>query len=178
MAYEWRPEAGPDGVTLTCVRTGLFGRGGAIPPADWPSEAEHPGRALLDYLVQADQAAMGADGARLPHAVVAGLTETQANLLGLPPSIPHALQVHSHGRLDQPDFALSLRWLRFGQEPVRVAQTGALATEGDRRYRIPAALLRVLNAVQGFQRAETADHDARVRAWMPVQEALSEATGS
>ncbi len=178
MPFEWRSDAGPDGVTLTCVRKGMFSRGRTVPPADWPDEAERPGRDLLDYLVQADQATLTTDGVMLPHAVVAGLTEAQASRLGLPPTIPHALQVRSHRRLDEPAFALEQRWMRFGTQPVRIDRTGAMATEGDSRFRIPAALLHVIEAVETFRDADTTDHEARIQAWTPVQEALAAATGT
>jgi len=155
----------------------MFRRQRALPRAQWPTEADCPGSDLLDYLIESDQATATEDGAHLPHACVAALTEDRAARLNLPPAIPHALQVRSLGRLDQPDFSLGLRWMRFGQLPVMITRTGALATEGNRRFRVPAGLLRVVEAVEAFQQADTADHDDRIGAWMPVQEALSQATG-
>lgn len=178
MACSWTNDCAPDGVAISCLRKGLIGRARKLSFADWPAEATLPGRDLLAYFLDTEKAERRGDSVLLPHTLVAGLGDDKAALLNLPPPIPHALQLKSHGRLDQPEFAIELGWLRYGSTPVRVRRSGALVEEGDRRYRLPKALLDVIETVEAFAAADTSERDARIGKWLPIQEALAAATGA
>jgi hypothetical protein len=148
-----------------------------IPIADWPSEKELPGAGLLSLLLMEENATPAANGVRIPHDVVASLGEDQAHSIGLPPAIPHALQLRSSRTIDEPDFSISIRWLRHGATPININRTGAIGFEGDHRFRIPGRLLTVLEAIESFQSADTETREARVEHWAPIQDALAATMG-
>lgn len=155
----------------------MLGRPRLIAPEAWPTGKELPGRALLDYFLGIDEATATPDGITLTHEVVAGLTETQARLVGLPPSIPHALQLQSMGRLDEQDFGLRIRWLKASGTPAILEQSGSIAREGEKTYRIPRVLMQILGAAEAFNTADTTSRAKRIEQWLPVQQALQAATG-
>jgi len=178
MPLTWRYEAKPGGVEFRLVRKGLIGAGKPVPVAEWPDARKQPGIGLLRHWIDREIAAVeGESTVRVPHAAVARLHEPQARDLNLPPTIPFVLSLNSHGRLDEADFDISLRWLRYGTTRVTVKRTGALALSGEHWYRLPQPLFEVAEAVDAFRAADTRDADARLAAWAPVQEALQRATG-
>lgn len=179
MAYHWRTEPqGPRGVLVTCLKTGVFGKGRTLPFANWPDAATMPGAALLSFLLEAERATSDPMGVCLPHSEVAALSEDQAQLVGLPPAIPHALLIRSHSTLDEPTFKVEALWLKLGTAPVSIRQQGAIGQEGNKWYRIPLPLLRILDAIDGLANAGTGDRQHRVCYWKPIQEALEAATGA
>lgn len=178
MSYSWTNDCTAEGLIIGCLRKGLIGRPRQTSFGDWPREAELPGRDLLTYLLDTEKAHRCNDSVVLSHAAVAGLDDEQAALLNLPPPIPYAIGLKSHGRLDQPEFAIEVRWLRYGTSPVHVRRTGAVAEDADRRYRLPATLLNIVEAVEAFSAADTHERDARIAKWLPIQEALEAATGA
>ena len=177
MALSWKFTAQADGVRIGCISTSLLRRRKSVPTAEWGGIADRlPGLGLLRFLLDAEEAVDLGEAVLLPHGVVASLEEAQAASIGLPPAIPHALQVRSRGRIDERDFSLAVQWLRFGNTPVGLKREGAIAHEGARSYRIPRSLYRVIEAIQAFSSGETATRAARVEHWQPVQDALARMT--
>lgn len=173
MAYAWTATSGPEGVTIGCSKTGLLGRARKVATDDWPFEAALPGRDYLDFLVRTEQARQGGEGIVVPHPLVAEMDSAMADRLSLPPPMPHALALKSHGRLDQDDFAIELAWLRYGAAPVRVSRQGAIIEEGGKQYRLPGALFTIAETVQAFAEGDTSDKDNRYALWQGVQDALA-----
>lgn len=178
MAYAWRIDPRDDGVLVQCMRKGFIGAARTLPLAQWPDDRAFPGRALLDFLVEAERASRTDDGVLIPHSEVAAFSEDQAQAVGLPPAVPHALGLRSHGTLDQPDFAVEARWLKHGSVTVRLVRQGSIAWEADRQYRVPLPLLRILEAAEALAGARPDDRAERVQLWLPLQHALAEATGA
>jgi SNF2 domain-containing protein/helicase-like protein len=180
MKYYWRPSWDEEHIEITCQARGLLGGTKVLQRCDWPNSADLPGRSLLSFLVDREKAAWTDTGAVLSHATIAELTETQAQLIGLPSAPPFALQIKSHGTLDQASFTLTTSWRKLGHTPVQTRRIGAILEHGSSPYRLPASLYRLLEVIDEFSN-EDATPEARVgrvTRWIPVQESLKEATGA
>ena len=178
MALSWQIEPQMGGVRIQCISTSLLNRTKIVPLSERELIAkELPGVGLLEFLLEAEDAAKDGGAVLIPHVIAAGLQENQATSIGLPPAIPHALELRSRGTIDEPEFGVTFRWLRHGNTPVRMQVDGAIATEGARRYRIPASLFQLIQAVETFERADTEAREARVTQWQPIQEILERVTG-
>ena len=170
----WKIETQEDGVSISCASTNLLGRSKSVPISDWDGiSSKFPGIDLLRFLVDAKDAVYIGDAVFAPHDTVSSLEENQAALVGLPPAIPHALQLRSHGTIDEPEFSISFRWLRHGNTPIAVSTVGAIASEGERNYRIPESLYRVIKVVKAYTAADTKTRAARVEHWQPIQDAMA-----
>lgn len=178
MAFLWQTDPEPGGVIIRCLKKGIVGRAKPLAIGSWPSDNGFSGCGLLRFLVESERAQFVSDGVLLPYNEVAELLETQAMLIGLPPSIPHALHLRSHGTLDEENFAVTAQWRKFGQIPVKLRRTGAIAEEGDKRFRIPRPLLDIIDAIDSFNLADTKSRERRVEYWLPIQDALEAATGT
>ena len=177
MALSWKFTAQTDGVRIDCVGTNLLRRQKSVPTAGWGGIADRlPGSGLLRFLLDTEEATDLGDAVLLPHALVASLEEVQAAAIGLPPAIPHALQVRGRGRIDEEDFSLVVQWLRFGNTPIGIKMEGAIAHEGARSYRIPQSLYRLIDAIHAYSSADTTMRSARVEHWQPIQDALAQVT--
>lgn len=178
MKSSWKIEPDAKGVRISCVRVGLLGSRKIVPFSDWSSIAEaRPGVGLLQFLVKAGDVSVCGDGVLAPHLIVANLEESQATSVGLPPAIPYALQLGSNGTIDESGFSLSVRWLKFANTPVNLSTEGAIASEGQSRYRIPGGLFRLIQAIEEYELADTGAREARVKHWQSIQESLSLLTG-
>ncbi len=177
MAFLWRIEPYSEGIRFSCLKGGFFGAPRVVPLSDWEYvRSKLPGAGLLEFLLQAEDARRDGDTILVPHAIVAFLSESQAASVDLPPAIPHALAVRSHGTIDEPGFNIAIEWMRYGTSPVRLRVNGAIATEGEHRYRIPGKLFELVGAIQAFQQADTSTRESRVIQWQAIQRALKCAT--
>jgi len=76
----------------------------------------------------------------LSAALVARLDAVLAAKLGMPPATNLALELRPKGLISSPDFALSVRWVRPGGQPVRAGLKGAILTSSDGVRRVPEPL--------------------------------------
>jgi len=179
MKRFWKASWDSRGVSIQCCAKGLLGSVKTVPRARWPSGADLPGKSLLIFLVDSERGMWTDSGALLPHEEAAQLTEEQARLVGLPPAPPFALQIKSRGTLDQPDFTLTTSWRKLGHTPVQTRRTGAILEHGTTPYRLPASLYQLVEAVEAFNAAEApVDRSERAQQWLPVQQAIEQATGA
>ena len=93
-----------------------------IPRQDWPKFA--PQSALSAFAVARSVAWLSeipedATSVFLPPNVVAGLDESDAHALGLPPVTPLTLQLRSSGSLFEGTIAVESKWVRRGGVPAR-----------------------------------------------------------
>jgi len=177
MSLQWQKQPTENGVVFTLHRRGLLRQNKAVSVADWPGDREMPGVGLLRHWLDRERATSDGQAVTVPHAEVAALSEAQARELDLPPVLPHALSLNSHGTLDQADFDISLRWLRHGTVKERLVRRGALGHVGETWYRLPKTLFDVAKAVDTFRSADTRERADRLAAWAPIQDALERATG-
>ena len=177
MSLQWQTQATADGVVFTLQHRGMIRRGKPVPVSQWPADRELPGSGLLRHWLDREKAQSDGISVTVPHADVASLTEPQARQLNLPPVLPHALSLSSHGTLDQSDFSISVRWLRHGTIKENLQRTGSLGRVGDTWYRVPKTLFDVAEAVDAFRSADTQAREDRLAWWALIQEALEQATG-
>lgn len=177
MSLQWDKHPTEHGVVFTLRRRGILGRDKPVALADWPADREMPGVGLLRHWMDRERASTDGISVTVPHADIAALSEAQARELDLPPVLPHALSLSSHGTLNQPDFDISVRWLRRGTVKERLIRTGALGRVGDTWYRVPKSLFDVAEAVETFRATNTSERADRLAAWAPIQDALERATG-
>jgi len=177
MSLQWQTQATADGVVFTLQHRGMIRRGKPVPVSEWPADRELPASGLLRHWLDREKAQSDGISVTVPHADVASLTEPQARQLNLPPVLPHALSLSSHGTLDQSDFSISVRWLRHGTIKENLQRTGSLGRVGDTWYRVPKTLFDVAEAVDAFRSADTQAREDRLAWWALIQEALEQATG-
>ena len=177
MRLSWHIKTLSTGIRISCIKSGLSGRKTIVPASDWNVIKEKiPGASLLDYLLEAKKIKLDGDAALMLHSVVAELEEPQATLIGLPPSIPHALEIKSSGTIDEKDFSLKIRWLRYGTSLIQLKVIGSIAIEGDHQYRIPGDLFQLIQSVDAFEKADTSTREDRITHWQPIQKILERLT--
>lgn len=155
-------------------RQGLRRRDAAIPVAEWAHhlpEHHHPILAVVDNLLE-DCGSRADHVIRLPHASVAGLTEAQAALLGLPPPIPFAFDIRSSGMIDHGSFSLSTSWVTPGGVREFITRQGAFAHKGLQKYRIPSPVYDIVQAAEVLANASANDNAERYQALASLYEIL------
>ncbi len=90
----------------------------------------------------------------LPAALVAGLNETDARVLGLPPATTLTLQLNSRGLVHEDGFRIEPRWVRHGGMPERATVTGARVRSGGRDARLAGKLFTVWHLTEKLNAAE------------------------
>jgi hypothetical protein len=154
-------------ITPDATELSLLSYDGPIPVDRWPAEAPSSLRAGVD-LAQRLEAAGDAhpDGAtlRIQHGAVARLTVHEASLLNWPPAPNAVAAIATQGIVNQPNFAVTLRWQRPGGQVILGARRiGAWLAIGDEWRRLPDPLLSFAEAVEAAQQAGN-DAGARLSA--------------
>lgn len=154
-------------VTPEATELTLIGPDGPLLVERWPANALSSLRAGVD-LAQRLEGAGGAnpDGAtlRVEHAAIARLTVHEASLLDLPPAPNAVAAIATQGIVNQPNFAVTLRWQRPGGQAILGARRiGAWLAIGDEWRRLPDPLFSFAEAVEAAQQAEN-DAGARLAA--------------
>jgi hypothetical protein len=176
-------ETNSEGATLRLIEKPWIGRSSAVPVQDWAARmADHAFSGLSRILALLDDpnssVELSGDGLLLDHVTIAALTEPQALSLEFPPSVRAALQVDVSGLITDPDFSVHARWIGEANRSLRVERHGAfLAVEG-RAYRLPEPLFSLLNAIDDFSAANTADYDTRMSCLAKLQSVIPEADRS
>jgi SNF2 family DNA or RNA helicase len=138
-----------------------------VPLDDWPgSMAERAFSGISRLLALIDLADGGAapegDGVRLSHEVIASLTEPQALGLGLPPSVRQALHIETRNLITDSDFRIFGRWVDDGGRLIQARREGAFVFIDTKRYRVPAPLYGLVEAIESFAKPDNADNDIRM----------------
>jgi hypothetical protein len=178
LSFNYEIDSG--GATLRLIEKSWIGRTSTIPVQEWAARmADQAFSGLSRILALLDDpespVEINGDGLFIDHATLAALTEPQAINLGLPPSVRAALQVDASGLITDPDFAVHARWIGEANRSLRVERQGAfLAVEGQ-TYRLPDPLFSLVNAIDDFAAADTADNDIRMSRLAQLQSSIPEA---
>ena len=158
---EFKAKAVPEGEQLTLTS----GDGDIVSFEDWTLLAPAPARAisaeLLDRWGSDARSAKGEplitsqpDGSVVLHgALVAGLSEQEASVLGLPASIRIQLEIESRGVFGRPGFSLETRWIRPGGLAARVSSIEGRLRFGGQEWRIAEPLWSALQAIRDVNSA-------------------------
>ncbi len=180
-----QPQQG--GFAVSVDRSGIFGFGrSTVQVADW-SDAHGAGAALMTLLLREGRATPEGNGALLPHAEAAHLSEHDARLLGLPPRCPYHLRLTAQGQVSLPGFAVNADWLDDrGTLAFGLRRTGAFLSDGTHHFLVGEPLFSLLEEV-GRLNAVSAEIsgdddaraalDARMTAFAAFKRVLEAATG-
>jgi len=152
--------------------------GRPLPPERWAERMRPEDRATLALLFAAvdnADATIEADGVRLTHTCLAGLTGAQALSLGLPGPVPFALEVRSRGTLDR-DFRFDYRWMHQGRPVVGAQRLGSGLSVGKHSFRVTEPQFSLLEAMDRFNLTPPPTVEARLLAWGRMQALLGDDT--
>ncbi|MBS2028785.1 MAG: DEAD/DEAH box helicase [Deltaproteobacteria bacterium] len=114
----------------------------------------------------------------VPHEAVASLPDEALVQLGLPPRWPNHLLLTARGQVTDPGFRVTATFLNNKGHPLAgVAQSGALITQGNRRYVLPESELRILTRLARLETLDAAKPDERIVAWGEVRRLLEPGIG-
>lgn len=179
MAIRFEARVEPDAVEIRLLKSFLGFGPKPVPRAEWPNaEALRAVCRALDALLDRGEAAATEESIRLPIAIAAALPAEIADAVGLPPLAELGLAVALEGRVETPDGRLRLRWTDRSAREIKPTRNGLVLQWGEKSARLSAPLLAVVEAAETYNRTQGADFEARVSAWMPMQQALAATTGS
>jgi hypothetical protein len=163
--FDYEPNG--KGAVLRLFEKPWVGKARAVAPPDWAdcmADGAFAGASrILALLDDPDSPVeMKDDGVFIDHATLASLNEPQALGLGLPPSVRFALQVDTKNLVTDPDFRITGRWIDEANRSLRVRRRGAFLHIEEREYRLPEPLFGLVEAIDDFTAAGTADPDIRM----------------
>jgi HJR/Mrr/RecB family endonuclease len=157
-------------------KQGLLRKDSIVPVANWQNSLPEnylPILAVVNDLIENFNGARSENLVTLPHESVVGLTETQANILGLPSPVPFAFDIRSNGMIDQSSFTLSTSWVTpGGVREFGVTRNGAFVTKGQSVYRIPSPVYEIVKAAEVLSSNQSNDNAARYQALATLHEML------
>ena len=178
MAPRFRCDISEDGVRVCAVEKSFFGREIPLTRKAWGrTPALRPAVRALEDLVERGAATATDVEVRVPSKAAAALVPEVADAIGLPPLAPLGLAVTLDSRVEKPDGRLRLCWTERNGQEVRPQRTGVQLTWGTLSGRLSAPLLQVAQAADDYNRTFGEPPEVRIAGWMPVQAALTQATG-
>src|SRR5690349_11280850 len=102
----------PTGVRFEVLESRFLKQSQVVRAADWVQNIDaKSGVGLAQLVAWLDDGTGERDGEGLvvPHGVIAGLSESRAEKLALPPVAPYVLSIEHQGTIDQSDFRLGMR---------------------------------------------------------------------
>lgn len=113
--------------------------------------------------------------ARLHPALVADLTDVEAQSLGLAPTVRLALDLQSSGLIHQSGFRVAARWVRMGGAAVIAQVQGARISYGGKDWRLPEPIYSTLRNVAAINHAE--DEAGRLAALSRLKRTIGDEAG-
>ncbi|WP_336950716.1 DEAD/DEAH box helicase [Sphingobium aromaticivastans] len=154
-----------------------------VPFDDWvlhrPDNATAAVARLLQALGDGEMATDGAamvvpdgEGVRLHPALIARLSDSEAQALGLPLATRLALTLRSSGLIHREGFRVDSQWSRMGGVVVRAMPKDGFLRQDGKEWRIPEPLYSALAAVEAVNAAS--DEASRHRALAELKQAIGE----
>ena len=145
MTLRFSAEPQPTGLEIR-----VTGADGALAVDRWAVEVPDallPGVDLAQRLIAAEVAIAEGDLLLVEHRAVAGLSNREAGLLGLPAPAPMVAHLRTRGVITSPSYAVELEWRRpTGQPVVGAKRIGAFLRIGGEWSRLPDALYQIAEA--------------------------------
>ena len=113
-----------------------------------------------------------ADGAILHPALIARLTDSEAQALGLPLATRLSLNLATTGLIHKQGFRISTHWTRTGGVPVRAVLANGYLRQDGRLWRVPEPLFSTLAAVDMVNAAP--DEAGRQEALAALKQAIGD----
>ena len=152
----------------------MLGAKSSIPVAEWnkfaPSEAFSILGFIFDRLDDDDQPARRVgDGIVLRDDLVAALSDSQAQAIGLPPATPFPLKLEAQEIFLSPEFRITATWRDKGDQYLPTDRVGSILHARGTKYRIPEDLFKVIEEVDRFNAQERPSVDTRCEALAKLQ---------
>ncbi|MBK9586927.1 MAG: restriction endonuclease [Alphaproteobacteria bacterium] len=166
-----------DLVEFSLYTQGILRKGNPIPVEEWQNnlpESDLPILAIVESLIEAFDGSRTEYTINLTHEAIASLTETQAVILGLPPTAPFAFDIRANGMIDQSSFSLSTSWVTSGGVREFVRRKGAFIIKGQSTfYRIPAPVYDIVIAAEALcDSQDNNDNALRMKALAVLHEVM------
>ncbi|MFL9828812.1 DEAD/DEAH box helicase [Rhodoplanes sp. SY1] len=167
----------PDRIVVSAQEKRLLSRR-SIPVAEWSLAGGSDGiaAACLLGLVERGDATASETAVMLTHRTAARLPGRVAEAIGLPGVASLAVTLSFEGNIGTAGCRIRTEWQENNSRLVRPVRQGIIVTWGERKGRLSAALLDLLEAVDDFNAVSSGSDDQRITAWQPVQEALRRTT--
>lgn len=171
MTFRFSAEPQPTGLEIR-----VTGANGALAVDRWAvgvPDALLPGVDLAQRLIAAEVAIAEGDLLLVEHRAVAGLSNREAGLLGLPVPAPVVAHLRTRGVITSPSYAVELEWRRLtGQPVVGAKRIGAFLRIGGEWGRLPDALYQIAEAADRVNQSPADDQGARFAAVAALREVL------
>ncbi|CAO4164050.1 DEAD/DEAH box helicase [Methylorubrum populi] len=175
MALRFKAACLPDRVEVTLVKPGLLFGETVRPQEEWLTVAgplAQAARRLLP-LVAEGKATWRGDTLLVDNASAAELPAGVASLLRLPEIAPLLVDIAFHGAISDESSRIETEWRETSYSRISPTRSGIEIRWGERSGRLSEPLLRLLDAIDGFNAAPGKDIDARVARWGEVTKALA-----
>ncbi|WP_156311817.1 DEAD/DEAH box helicase [Methylobacterium platani] len=178
MAIRLRAALDTAGITVAAEERRMLGRTRTVPLAEGSRVPEiRSALRVLNGLVAEDRAQREGEVIRLSHAEAAALPPDVLKGIGLPELARVSLDLAFEDRVDSEKGWLRLRWRNERQAEIRPERVGLVLRAQGLEGRLSPALLALVEAAEGYNASRGQPLEARVAAWMPVQQALRDALG-
>lgn len=161
-----------DGLEFSFVADGT-----RVGSADWSKVDDPQSRAgigVLLGLAESGKATQKVETVHVGWDALASLTDRDAETVGLPRSVPFALDLRCDGTLDQSTCRFQVSWVDVGAKPVIGAvREGCLLARGSNEYRIPQPLYAIVKEAHAFNTAPPTTMEDRFLAWARIREQIS-----
>ena len=158
---------------------GVFRRGTRrLPLADWTAQGlpETPsGRIGLRSLMRDDLAEAHGEAILVSDDGAARLDACEADALGLPPTLPFTLEISTRDNIASDRFRTVTRFLDPSGSAITLQRDGAKGRVGERLFRVPESIGRVVEAADAVNTAK--GDDARLAAIAALKALLPEEEG-
>lgn len=175
MALRFKAACLPDRVEVTLVKPGLLFGETVRPQEEWLTVVgplAQAARRLLP-LVAEGKATWRGDTLLVDNAAAAELPAGVASLLRLPEIAPLLVDIAFHGAISDESSRIETEWRETSYSRISPTRSGIEIRWGERSGRLSEPLLRLLDAIDGFNAAAGKDIDARVARWGEVTKALA-----
>ena len=176
MAIKLKATCLPGHVEVSLFATSIFGRPTSKPREEWADAPEALARVLrkVTPLVPEGHATWDGDKLLIANDAAAALPAGVAVGLGLPEIAPVMVDISFHGAVSEEGSRIDAEWRETSYGKIAPTRSGIALRWGERSGRLSAPLLRLLDAIDGYNAARGKGIDVRVARWGDVTSALSQ----
>lgn len=123
--------------------------------------------------------ATGGDGLLVSHDAAVRLPASMAEAIGVPSLTSLSITLSFEGLMTDPDGHIRSRWYDENTQAIRPKRCGCIVNwaDGRRQGRLSEMIFRLVEAVDAYNATDGQQTEARIAAWMPVQDCYRNVTG-
>lgn len=121
----------------------------------------------------------GREGLLISHDTVVRLPVSVAEAVGAPSLTSLSITLSFEGLMTDPDGHIRCRWYDENTQAIRPKRCGCIVkwADGRREGRLSETIFRLVEAVDSYNASEGQGPEARIAAWLPVQNCYHDVTG-